>query len=352
MIYLFIDTNVYIRILTEEKLHTFLEDIKLLARSKLVKLIVPEVVILEMIKQNKSAIREFNNTYNKLKKDLNKSKNDIWSEVRNSIDEICKTVENEKSKKIKLWNSNYDRLISFLESDDVDFVEFTPQIICNGHKRIISGGLPRSTSVDQDAFNIESVISFMSNVDAHIDYELIVCTNDLKDYTSKEKSSLNRDFYEVHSTLKDDFKSTICTSSLPLVMKYINFDYSGIEEQCDAYEEITQLTIKGDIEDVEYDRKFNALTAKLNRETREIYELKLDTSPNELIKHRQILLGNIEELLNKGRSLDSWSDKSELNLFKWLGNREEEKIYTSKLSDLLCIESSLQEYVQIHQDEI
>lgn len=336
MVNIFIDTNVYIRLLTNEEDRKLFDELKVLVEHKAVQLIIPEIVLLELEKQNKTAQREFENELNKLKREVSEYSKSLWSEVRDVQDKIISLISEEKSKKKIMWEDNYKSLIDFLTSNYVKYIEFTPEIMCKGQKRIIAGRLVRSCeNSSQDAYNIESIISYLEKND---DSEaVIICSNDIKDF-SKDKKEKDG-FYELHPILEKNIKKAKCAKSIDKLMKYINYGYEYIDnkELLEKYERM-QL-------DDDYKKKYeNAYRGELNDK----FNKNLLYTEKNMKKIRVIYIKEINNILAECRKLESWDDRSELKLYSWLEGREGSYINISKLSDLILISENIKKYLEIH----
>jgi hypothetical protein len=154
MINIFIDRNIYIKLLTNLDESSFFDELKVLVNEKVVKLLVPEIVLLELIKQNRTAKHNFQKELDKLQININEFSKSLWSEVRDIESKISNLIVDERKNKQEIWDKNYNDLVEYLTSEDVEYIEFTPIIMCSGEKRKISGKLVRvNESSSQDAYN-------------------------------------------------------------------------------------------------------------------------------------------------------------------------------------------------------
>lgn len=149
MIYVCIDTNIYIKLLTdlveemdiyskEDTKSTILEELNILAENEYIKLLIPEIVILELKKANKKYEDDFSLNYNKLMDSISSVCDSLWSETRDIKSKLLRLVEIEKEAKIKYWGEIYKYLEKLFDSSIVDKIYFTPEIMCHSQKRKIS----------------------------------------------------------------------------------------------------------------------------------------------------------------------------------------------------------------------
>lgn len=345
MVNIFIDTNIFISLITNFDDNKLFEELKIMVGEGMVKLLVPEIVILELEKQDRVAKEKINSEFNNLNKNIKELSKQLWSEVRYITDKISTLIEEENNNKLHMWDENYKTVRKYLTSNSVEYIEFTPEIMCKGEKRIIAGKLVRANSnSSQDSYNIESLIMYFQLVGSNEEDELIICSNDIKDFSaSREKQN---GFYELHPNFKEKFPNTKCSQTLKNLMKYINYGYEYIEKN--------EIEIKDNknIDNLEAFNDDNLDEEENNKSLKEILSKKLTFTPSELKENRAKVLDDIKEKLEKCRSLQSWDDKSELRLFSWIENRSEEKVEISKLSDLILIRKNLKEYYNLHIEEL
>ncbi|MDU4589410.1 MAG: PIN domain-containing protein [Clostridium butyricum] len=339
MVNIFIDTNVYIRLLTNEEDRKLFDELKVLVEHKAVQLIIPEIVLLELEKQNKTAQREFENELNKLQREVSEYSKSLWSEVRDVQDKISTLISEEKSKKKIMWDDNYTSLIDFLTSNYVKYIEFTPEIMCKGQKRIIAGRLVRACeNSSQDAYNIESIISYLEKNDDN--EEVIICSNDIKDFSKDKKG---RDgFYELHPILEKNIMNAKCVKTIDKLMKYINYGYEYIDNR-ELLEKYRKMNLDDDYNKKYEDTYIEELSEKFNKN--------LLYTEKKVQKIRVTYIKEINNILAECRKLKSWDDRSELKLYSWLEEREESYINISKLSDLILISQNVKDYYNMHMNE-
>lgn len=146
MVYVCIDTNIYIKLLTDlvEEIDiyskdgtksTILEELNILARNESIKLLVPEIVVLELKKANNRFEDDFSVNYNKLMESISLVCDSLWSETRDIKSKLLMLVEVEKEAKIKYWGEIYKYLEKMFDSEAVDKIYLTPEILCQSQKR-------------------------------------------------------------------------------------------------------------------------------------------------------------------------------------------------------------------------
>lgn len=345
MVNIFIDTNILISLITNLDDNKLFEELKIMVGEGMVKLLVPEIVILELEKQDRVAKEKINSEFNNLNKNIKELSKQLWSEVRDITDKISTLIEEENNNKLHMWDENYKTVRKYLTSNSVEYIEFTPEIMCKGEKRIIGGKLVRANSnSSQDSYNIESLIMYFQLVGSNEEDELIICSNDIKDFSAS--SEKQNGFYELHPNFKEKFPNTKCSQTLKNLMKYINYGYEYIGRSEIETKDNKNIDKLDDFNDDKLEEEEN------NKSLKEILSKKLTFTPSELKENRAKVLDDIKKKLEKCRSLQSWDDKSELKLFSWIENRSEEKVEISKLSDLILIRKNLKEYYKLHIEDL
>ncbi|OCB00092.1 PIN domain-containing protein [Clostridium beijerinckii] len=357
MIYICIDTNVYIHMLTEiidniDKEHndvpTQLEELNILCQKGCVTLLVPEVVKLEMQKANNKAEENYRRDYSILIDTIDKATAKLWNEIHDSRNKIISLTEEEQNKKISYWNNEYKKLITFFGKEYIQTIELTPDIICKGYKKKIADLITDSQMNDE--LIIESVYSHLKkNVWSNNDV-LFFVTGDKKDFFTKgEVAGFN--------ILKNKFEMPIervyGLYSLKQLYKYINANYELNLNPIDIktrWEEFNKKYPEWDFEDDEASNEHDKIEEDINRAINNLFENKLKDLPEEIRNIRKRVLTEIEIILKKCRNKISWDNRSELKLYLWLNNRNEMNLYSSKLSDLFLIRDNLEEYLKLHEE--
>ncbi|MCD2500159.1 PIN domain-containing protein [Clostridium sp. NSJ-145] len=348
MVNIFIDTNIFIRLITNNDDNKLFEELKVMIEEGIVKLLVPEIVILELEKQDRVAKDKIKEEFNCLNKNIKEVSKALWSEVRYISEKISNLIEEEKSYKLQMWDNNYEDVRRYLTSSSVEYIEFTPEIMCKGEKRIIAGKLVRANSnSSQDSYNIESLISYFEFLGKNEEDELIICSNDIKDFSAAKKGE--NGFYELHPNFKEKLPNTKCSQTLENLMKYINYGFEYIYKGNVEIKDnniIDELSLFDNIDDenIYEDASINEL--------KENVFIKLNFTQKELKEYRGKVIDNIKGILEKCRCLESWNDRSESKLYSWMENRTEEEIEISKLSDIILIRRSLEKYYNLHLEEL
>ena len=356
MIYVSIDTNVYINLLTEvmtndnveeNDIPSQLEDLNLLCKKGIVTLLIPEVVKLELQKFNSKVEEDYRNEYSKLINYIDKYSKSSWSEIRGVKNKIIDLIEEEQNNKVYYCEEEYAKLMVFFENDYIEHVELTSDAICKAYKKKISGLITDSQL--NDALIIESIHGYFKQQEMDDNDLVLFISGDKKDFFVKG----DRAGFKV---LKDKFKisnhEVYGLYNLKQLYKYINanFDVQLPEGEIETkWSEFEKKYPDWDFENDGVREEYTRIEENINVMINELFERKLQDLPKEIIDIRKRVLGEIENILLKCRDMISWDDKSELRLYRWLNSRAEINLYSSKLSDLFLIRENLQEYLSVHE---
>ncbi|MDU1456465.1 MAG: PIN domain-containing protein [Paeniclostridium sordellii] len=306
MIDVFIDTNIYIKLLTDSNdKFIFFESLKKLIDAEVINLIVPEVVLLELEKENRTAIHNFDSEKRLISNDISNIFKSKWSEVRNIKHKLITLVEKDINLKKQMWQEQYKNLKSYLKSDKVNFIEFTPEIMCLGEKRRIEQRVPTQNSnrYTQDSYNLESILYYINNTKYINHSELIFCTSDKKDFfklTGKDKLN-SKKFYDLHRILQSDFINTKGVLNLETIDNYINPGYSleDLYEKLNMYipneDSIDRYSDLSEIYHIPELSELKETTINID-ELIELSKKEFESCPDEILDYRKNILKEIESL--------------------------------------------------------
>lgn len=352
MIYIVIDTNIYLSMLHERNEHEYklsnelygdiisngienieyvhedklpksIIDLAILCENNIVKLIVPEVTLLELEKAKLKFKEDYSFEFKKLKEVI-KSQN-VWNEINYIKKDLTNIIDTHEKVNIQNWEMGYNNLIKFLESDCTIKVSLDSDIICNLCRKTISGAIKDRQS--NDFLFLSSVYKYMKNIYCK-DTKLMLVTNDSKDFYKKSTGS---DFRELKDELKDDTVNILGLEHINSLYKYINADVNLNKKTQKVHKKLSDYLL-----DYTYDEE---VLNKFNKKNKSFDEIK---------KIRNETLSDIKTILSNCRKLDNFNDRSELKLYNWLNGRSEDEFDILKLSELLIIRDNLKEYYQLH----
>ena len=355
MIYVCIDTNVYINLLTEvmdtddtgqNDAPTQLDDLNLLCKEGVVTVLIPEVVKLELQRANNKFEVDCKREYSKLIDYIDKYSTNLWSEIRGVGKKIITLIEDEQDKKIHYWINEYSKLMTFFAKDYIQHIELNPDIICESYKKKVAGLI--TDSQINDAIIIESIHYYFRQQIWNDDL-LFFITGDKKDFFAMGEVA---GFNILKSKFKIPNSKLYGLYNLKQLYKYINanFDVGLPKEEIETkWSEFEKRYPEWDFEDDEVREEYCNIEKDINLMINKLFESKLQDLPKDIIDIRKRVLNEIETILLKCRNMVSWDNRSELKLYQWLNSRSEINLYSSKLSDLFLIRDNLQEYLKVHE---
>ncbi len=330
---------------------SYFEDLKTLVESKIVRLLVPEVVLLELEKQQRLLTKHFESEFGELKKSI--SLTGTWSEIEDVKVYLKTIIHQKKEEKIKDWENRYSTIKTFLESDYTDIILFTPDIICRGHRRLMAGRMPISNEQSsQDTFLVDSLVSYFEKcIDKDIAF--LFCSENYKDFAVESKVQTGNRIFCLHPLIQEGLPNAQYFIDLESMMEFAK-GYEKLSRPFDK--DIEQAQRKHDIlgdtdpDSEEYYDALNSLEKLINEKASKQFEKDFLPSLSPEIKQKRLELSSIAQtLLKECRQCKSWGDRSELNLYSWLENIPEEMIPCTSLPNLVRITENLRKCLEIHQ---
>lgn len=347
MIYLCFDTNVYIKLLLDNiKNESFFDSISdessliiselhALLESEYYTILLPEVIELELEKQNASITKDILNNCNLLKTTIEETKKNIWNENHELVLKLHSTIDTFRDNKITIWQKYYQQLIELFLEKNVVKLALSPDIICETEKRKIKG-LITDKQVN-DSLLIDTLHFFMK-------YQV-------KDNDKVHLITYDNGFFE-----KDQLSKKYRRDDLEILVLYgieqfeekINMKHIHLSSKTEQGIGAEEFDINTDYESEEYLEKMKQDENDYIGEMVEDFESKALKQPDYIQIIRKGLIENIKKKLEKCRELDSWDNRSELKLYQWLENRNENELPLSSISELIVISKNVDRYFDIH----
>lgn len=358
MVYVFLDTNIYCRILSQGKTGCELRhfnDLKKLVEGNVITLLVPEVILLELEKQNRTFAEDITNALGDIKKII--SLNISWSEILDVKDELISIIQQKKQKKIEKWEENYTKISEFLKSDKTEVIEFNADLLCNGKSRLIAARMPiNKDRSEQDALIIESLVTFFKQSNSN-DKELIFCSENYTDFAVEEKPKAKDRVFHLHPLIQNDLPQSQYFIDLDSMLKFTkgyeaHLQKSTNQEITVARQKVEELEEEGiyDFESDDYCEASCNLQELIHKEASQQFKNQiLPTVSTEIQQERQNLSEIADQLLIDCRGCKAWDDTSEEKLPQWIENVREEMIPFTSLANLVRININLKKYLEIHK---
>ena len=353
MIYAFVDTNIFVRIATQgrpgcEQKH--FDDLRTLVENGTFRLLVPEVVSLEVQKNFRSLPKAVESACDKLSDAVGKATQDTWSEIDALKVEMQSRIMDFKQVNVKDCQGISSHLLSFLHSEHVTPIPLTAEILVSAKRRLILGMMPNcKKSSDQDALIVESLIQFFrSNTDDVS--SIFFCTENTNDFALEVKTSGR----ERHFVLDPQIQKALPSAHFSTDLASMLAEVKGFEElpvpTSEQIENAIKVRDSHDVEDEEYGELQQTLTESVYKEYASHFDREvLPSMPPEIRALRERLTQEVRELFIACRSSKSWGDRSEYKLPQWIESVDESMIPYTSLPKLIRIKNSLQEYLAVHK---
>jgi hypothetical protein len=229
MIFVCLDTNILVRVLSQGKAGCEIDHVKELAslheKSKLC-LLLPEVIELEFEKLHRSLAEDISGKIAAHKEAVQKI--DLGTEIEDlgfSLQDACDKKDAEKRQNIEKHAKDMADLFSI---KGVRRIPLTPEILVNGKRRMIAERMPKrplrsgkdkedKAERDNDALIIESLLAFFGAEKA-TGAQLYLCSANQKDFALEVKPE-NKN-YPLHPLVSDGLPSSAGFTDLETLLKF------------------------------------------------------------------------------------------------------------------------------------
>lgn len=356
MLFIFVDTNIYIRIMTQGMPgcdFALFDDLKTLCENKIICLLVPEVILLELEKNNTEIPQGLKQKFCGLRKDIEKFS--LWTEIRDIKNYIITLLQKAEDLKITNWKNRYKEIISFLNSDKTIKIPITENIKIKADNRIKNGKMPKNKKVDKDACIIESLVEYFNSLKDN-NSTLIFCSENTNDFAEECKTATKDRSFILHHLLQNDLPKSHYFIDLNSTLQFSK-GYESLPEIKPNEEIEEKLKILNSFED-----DWEDLPDEWSKTLREIESLEhnqlakefekgiIPKLSNEIVIKRQNLIKEIKFLLSKCRRCKSWDERSEEKLLQWTEYVPEDMIPYTSLPNLLRIRKNIKRYLDIHKE--
>lgn len=352
MVYVFIDTNIYLRVISQGKdgcERSYFDNLALLVKAGEICLLAPEVVELEI----EAKWRRFiNQMVDEIAKQIKQLEDARWeSEVDDVRISGIKHFQSEVEKKKKNAKVNHAAVMQLLTH--AVRIPLTSEIVLSAKKRQISQKMPRKgNSSDQDALIIESLAAYFSR-HAGSGCVLYFCSENSKDFADEPVDAKSP---KIHSLLRGALPESVYCRNLEQTMafdmsyytlKLPVVDWKELEaarkEQEGLLEQIFDLEVKG-LPCDELQKRLLAIRAR-NNDLRVGFEAQhaqyWEQLPEYIRRRRKDLVAEIDRLFSLFRQHPKYSPITELNLPHYIGGYYEIYYSCSSFSALVKIRDGM-----------
>jgi hypothetical protein len=255
-VYIFLDTNIYIRYLMQSKPGCdpqFFQELKQLIDDGKARLLLPEIVLLELEKFWGRMETTLDDKFKEMKAGLEAyfkgQAGKSWNELSDVKDTMLKALDEKKRHKIETAQQHYQHIQDLFGSKHVESIPFGQEIWLRGKRRLIAGKMPYKEDEaggekkpdkqdrENDACIVESLHSyFQKNTQQGV---LYFCSADVKDFGHGERDSIYLD-----ATIRE---------GLPKAPYFT--DLKGLVEFANNPQEIKEPTPEEEKKDIEKEKQ-------------------------------------------------------------------------------------------------
>jgi hypothetical protein len=206
MIYVCLDTCIYIHIVTQgqpENSTECFDELRQLAKGGRIRVVVPEVVVLEFEKFRQELDSKFSSSIKQLGEAIVNAcakEQKQWNEIDDLRQSLAPHIEAEAAKKKAAFPGRIKAVSDWLHSGDVVPVPYDSEIMLKAKRRLISGRMPPSErKSDQDASIIECLVKALPTGE-----ELYFCSGNTNDFGL----DLGKKGFALHPLLAEDLPKT------------------------------------------------------------------------------------------------------------------------------------------------
>lgn len=353
MLYVFADANIFVRIITQgrpgcEASH--FDDLTTLAEGGVVRVLVPEVLLLELEKQFRLLPRQFESHCDKLTNSVTKATENVWNEIDALKGSLLDVIAEYKKAKVGDCGKTATRIMGFLRSASVKFIPLTHDIWLNAQKRLIAARLPQpKKSSNQDAAIVESLAHFFR--EANDDQAtLIFCSENDQDFAVECGDTGKDRVFALDPLIQSDLPPSTYCVSLEMALRFAR-GYESLPRIDDAQLQraITLRDLRDDQEDEYWERHRIVEELDQKKSADQFTGEVLPTVPNDVKQVRAKLAAEIAELFRQCRACSTWDERSEYKLPQWIEYVPESMVPYTALPKMVRIKAGLKEYLRIHR---
>jgi RNA polymerase sigma factor (sigma-70 family) len=220
MIYAFIDTNIWVRVLSQGRPGCeieHLESLQTMCADRKVVLLLPEIVELELEKQWREFTDELTREIGQLEQKIESAiKPKLWTEIEDVHASIRTLLSDTKQKKVEVARQSFQKVQILFRSIHVVKLSLTADLLFQGKKRLIAGRMPKPDNQSHnDACIVESLLAyFRSRPDQSA--QLCFCSENVNDFGVQTKEGT-----ALHPLIKDGLPAAHYTTTLRDAVQFI-----------------------------------------------------------------------------------------------------------------------------------
>jgi RNA polymerase sigma factor (sigma-70 family) len=249
MIHAFIDTNIWVRVLTQGRPGCEIEHLDTLlamcAEGKTI-LLLPEIVELEYEKQWRELTDEITREIGQLEQKIDAAiKPKLWTEIEDVHGAIRTLLQEAKQKKVEAAKAAFGKVQALFGSNQIVKLPLTANLLFLAKKRLIAGRMPRPDNQSHnDACIVESLLEYFRLSRDPLP-QLCFCSENVNDFGLQTKEGVG-----LHPLIKDGLPATQYVTTLRNAVEFISSQPVVSEPSPAAIAEALEQQLMGESEPV------------------------------------------------------------------------------------------------------
>lgn len=253
MIYAFIDTNIWVRVLSQGRPGCelkYLESFQKLCLDKKVVFLLPEIVELELEKQWREFTEEMTRGIGQLQVKIEAAiKPNLWTEIEDVHASINTLLNETKQKKVKAARQSFEKIQLLFRSNLIVKIPLTSEILFLGKRRLIAGRMPKhDNQAHNDASIVESLQLYFRTILGDQSTRLCFCSENVNDFGVKTKEGM-----ALHPLIRDGLPATHYATTLRAAIEFISSQPVVAEPSATAIAEAIEQQLIGEGEMTDHD---------------------------------------------------------------------------------------------------
>ena len=355
MIYCFIDTNIFIRIITQGRPGCEDEQfdaLRTLVADELICLLLPEVVLLEIEKHFAALPKQIESNCDKVLDSVTKATQDAWNEIDSLKSQINERIKAFKGESVERCKKLTPDILNFLTSSPVELIPLTSDVLVQATRRRIAERMPNCrNSNDQDAMIVESLVSRLGGIAERPTF--LFCSENTSDFALSVpiQGGLDKRFV-LDPKIQESLPKAHYSVNLAEMLSIARGSESLPEPTNDEIENAIMIRDIHDMdedEDIYFSLHGTVMQAIQKEAKRQFTEDVLPSLPEDVRQIRKELSDTAFRALRECRACETWTERSEYKLPQWIEYVEETMIPYTSLPKLVRIKNNLLDYLRIHQ---
>jgi PIN domain/Sigma-70, region 4 len=222
MIYAFIDTNIWVRVLSQGRPGCeleYLDNFHKLCLEKKAVFLLPEIIELELEKQWREFTEEMTKEIGQLQVKIeNAIKPKLWTEIEDVYASINSLLNETKQKKVEAARQSFEKIQLLFESNGTVKIPLTSELLFLGKRRLISGKMPKpDNQAHNDATIVESLQLYFRTNPANQSDRLCFCSENVNDFGVQTKEGM-----ALHPFIKDGLAPAHYATTLRAAIEFIS----------------------------------------------------------------------------------------------------------------------------------